>query len=120
MDYVMHKHGPMIDGRIGVAVRTVFHVCEEPGDGTRYTHIVQFDNKGNVQIEKDLLTNGGAGCSLYLYKGILDEVEIMFKECQTVSEMSMIAHQYFATDGRNPWTVASALRAALHVRKEWL
>lgn len=96
--------------------RKCYSVIEQPGDGTRYTHMITTDDHEGFEVYKDRFL-GGAGLNKPLYISDMDRAKML-------SDMTPMQASAWITDntgfGDNPWTVASAHRCAYELYKQSL
>lgn len=94
---------------------TSFRVVEEPGDWTRYTHLITFDEEGNCMVTKDLLASGGAGLkeSLYINKNLIANLGCIIEALTPEIATNVVLERFYPyKEEENIYTVTSAIRCA--------
>lgn len=101
----------------------VHRIEEQPGDGTRYGHMIHL-TPDYVVIYRDKLIDGeGVKQPLQLMRGSLEALRKIAANC-TIREYALLFSNGTATPyipiglDENPWTLASAVRCALRAIEE--
>lgn len=96
--------------------RTCYSVIEEPGDGTRYTHMIITDDHTGFEVYRDIFLNG-AGLQKPTYISDMNRAKML-------SDMTPIQASAWIKDNTgfsdNPWTVASVYRCVYELFKSRL
>ena len=92
-------------------IPSVYRVIEQPGDATRYNHLIVID--GNLAYVHKGLNGGGAGLDKSTYFDFF-QVEVMAKKWEGKDPHDVIAdiEEWANSEGENPFTFASAMRSA--------
>ncbi len=96
-------------------LQAIVYTCEEqPGDSTRYTHLIHI-TEDYVVVYRDE-TGSGAGLKkpILFIRSILESMISTWEWLKPADAVKITAemHQCKGKDGENPWTVASAVRCS--------